>query len=359
MGVEMSSIGKLWAGRLFGTNMGNLFVETSSTNGEFTGTVRFMDDRFGLVIYAITGTFDGTNVQFTGKCTQSPEGVVNGEISARGTLTPEGQLRGQWSSTIGTGGTFILHPHDSSSGNEITPGLLPERMHTATRSIGAIRLYAEDVQELIGFLSKDFNQGRVVVTYRERGSEVSRYASDLQNDLARLGKLRYLKLLIQEPEAYGINRLAIVELNANGTNEIRVQGVQESWVIGKAESVASLLRLHQKTLSTTFRSFGLNIKGLLALGTLVALPELSIGKRIIFVAVVAIIAWLIVQAHTRFIPNVLVYLSPRLPNAIERAWPQLLSWLIAVTSALVASIAYGVLKGELSSIPSWVLNLIH
>jgi hypothetical protein len=326
--------------------MGNLFVELNPNDGEFTGTVRFMDDRFGLVIYDITGTFDGTNIKFTGKCTHSPEGIVNGEISATGVLTPEGQLRGRWSSSIGTGGTFTLHPHDTSNETASSGGLLPERLHVATRKLGAIRLYADDVQQLIGFLSRDFNQGRVVVTYRERGSEISRYASELANELGRLGELRYLKLLIQEPEAYGINRLAMVELNSDGANEVRVQGVQESWVIGKAESVSSLLRLYQKTLSTTFRTFGLNINAILALGALIALPELSLGRRVIFVAVVAFIAWLIVQAHTRFIPNVLVYLSPKQPNAIERAWPQILSWVIAATSALVASIIYGLLKGE-------------
>lgn len=344
----MAGMGKLWAGRLFGTNIGNLFVELDAVDGDFTGTVRFMDDRFGLVTYSIKGTFDGTNIQFAGKCTQSPEGIVNGEISARGILTPEGQLRGQWSSTIGTGGTFILHPHDSNDEAASKAGLLPERLHLATRTLGAIRLYSEDVQELIGFLSKDFSQGRVVVTYRQRGNEISRYASEMADDLTRLGELRYVKLQIQEPEAYGINRLAIVELNAEGANEVRVQGVQESWVIGKAESVSSLLRIHQKALSTTFRSFGLNINGLLALAALVALPELSIGRRVVFVLAVAIIAGLIVQAHKRLIPNAMIYLTPRRPSALERAWPQMLSWIIAVSSALVASIVYGLLKGELS-----------
>jgi hypothetical protein len=107
-----------------------------------------MDDRFGLVLYSIAGTFDGTKIEFKGDVTQAPDGITNGQITARGTLTPEGQLRGQWSSTIGTGGTFTLHPHDDTSDTSSSAGLLPERLHVATRTIGALRLYTEDVQEL-------------------------------------------------------------------------------------------------------------------------------------------------------------------------------------------------------------------
>jgi hypothetical protein len=350
----MSRLGKLWAGRLFGTNVGNLFVELNPTEGAFTGIVRFLDDRFGAVVYHINGTFDGINVRFSGNCIQSPDGIVNGEISAEGVLTPEGQIRGKWSSTLGTGGTFILHPHDAAQEAIPNQGLLPERMHTASRTLGAIRLYKADIEELIGFLSRDFLQGRVVVTYRERGSEISRYASDFLNEAARLGELRYLKLLIQEPEAYGINRFVFVELSDIGTNEIRVQGVQESWVIGKAETISSLLRAHQKAFATTFRTRGLNFNGLLALGALVALPELSMSKRAVFVIVIGFIILVIVNAHKRLIPNVVIYLSPKEPSTLERAWPQILSWIIAATSALVASIAYGLLKGELPNPLSWL-----
>jgi hypothetical protein len=348
----MPKIGKLWAGKLYGTNTGNLSVELSPSESAFTGTVRFMDDRFGIVLYSISGTFDGTNVEFNGDSTQAPQGVVTGKISAKGALTPEGHIRGSWSSTIGTGGTFHLFPHDANTENSPVATLLPERLHSTTKTLGAVRLYTDDVRELIG-LNKDFSRGRVVVTYREHGNEISRYASDVNADLERLGELRYIKLTIQEPEAYGINRVAVVELNASGNNEVRVQGVQESWVIGKAEAVSSMLRTHQKALSTTVRSFGLNANGLIVIGALVALPELSIGRRAIFVLVVAVLIWLIAQAHSRFIPNVLIHLSPRKPGPVERAWPQLLSWVIAATSALVAAIAYGLLKGEIP-IPSWL-----
>jgi hypothetical protein len=355
----LGKIGKLWAGKLYGTNTGNLFVEFEETSGNISGSLRFLDDRFGVVVYAVEAKFDGTTIELNGTCKHAAEGIETGEITAKGALTPVGELRGQWSSTLGTGGSFILFPHDAAVRNEPLPGLLPERLHTATRTLGALRLYAEDVQELIGFLQRDFSQGRVIVTYHDRGNEISRYASDFEQEIIRLGELRYLKLVIQEPDAYNINKFAVVELNANGGNDVRVQGVQESWVIGKAETIASLLRLHQKNLSTTFRKFGLNINGFLALFALVVLPELPLGRRVVFVLLVALISWVVIQAHTRFIPNVLIFLSPQKPTALERTWPQLLSWFIAVTSALVASIAYGVLRGEPPLLPTWLSNLFQ
>ncbi len=348
----MTGIGRLWAGKIYGTNTGNLFAELEPSDGAFNGTLRLLDDRFGVAIYSVTGTFDGVSITIRGTPSQSAEGQELGVLNATGSLGPEGQIRGQWSTTIGTGGTYVLLPHDAATPTEAATGLTTEQLHTASRNIGALRLYADDIQELIDLVSRDFAQGRVVLTYRERGHEVSRYASDMQTDLGRLGELRYLKLYIQCPDAHGINKFALIELNAAGINEVRVQGIQESWVVGKAETIAAALKRSQKTLSTTFRTFGLNINGLLAIGTLVFLPELSLTRRVPFVFAMALIGWGILQVHTRFIPNVIVYLSPKTPTKIERAWPQILSWLIAATSAVVASVVYGILKGEY--MPSWV-----
>jgi hypothetical protein len=138
-----------------------------------------------------------------------------------------------------------------------------------------------------------------------------------------------------------------------GVNEVRVQGVQESWVVGKAETVTAFLTRYQKRLATSARSVGLNINTLLALGALVLLPELPLGRRIVFLVVIALVIVAVAQAHARLIPNVLIYLSPKQPGPIQRAWPQVLSWIIAATSALAAAIAYGMLKSEISVAPSW------
>jgi hypothetical protein len=49
----MSRIGTLWAGKIYGTNTGNVFVELNPTDGKFSGTLRLSDDRFGLSAYSL------------------------------------------------------------------------------------------------------------------------------------------------------------------------------------------------------------------------------------------------------------------------------------------------------------------
>ena len=171
----MAGIGRLWAGRVYGTNTGNLFIELEGDDAALTGALRFQDERFGPVVYAIEGKFDGSTLEFNGQPTSSGEGVVVAPINTKSTLTPDGQLRGTWTSDLGTGGTFHLFPHDLVGSNkDPSKELLPERIHTAIRTLGALRLYADELGELIGFVSRDFSQGRVIVTYHERGNEIVR-----------------------------------------------------------------------------------------------------------------------------------------------------------------------------------------
>jgi hypothetical protein len=138
-----SVIGRLWAGKVFGTNTGNIFVELSGDDEDLKGTLRFRDDQSGVIVYGIEGKFENGSLKLRGTPTQVGEGVVAGPIEAQCTLTPEGQLRGTWSSDIGTGGTLLLFPHQTS-GKERDPAraLLPEQIHTATRTLGALRLMA-------------------------------------------------------------------------------------------------------------------------------------------------------------------------------------------------------------------------
>ena len=49
------ALGRLWAGRVYGTNMGNLFVKLEGDDPALMGTLRFNESGVGVVVYCIDG----------------------------------------------------------------------------------------------------------------------------------------------------------------------------------------------------------------------------------------------------------------------------------------------------------------
>lgn len=338
----MPTLGKLWAGRVFGTNTGNLFVELDSSGDRVAGTVRLMDTQFGLTVYKVTGSFDGT-LRLKGEPTQVQDGVIAGALDITATLTPEGNLRGQWKSSLGTGGTFEAYPHDVLPPDQraASPLTIPEQFFTSNVSLGAIRLYAKDLWELVAFIRKDFVVGRPVVTYTVRGNEATKYFEDFQKEATTFGDLRRIKINIQEPEAHGINKVVTIELNPTGQNEIRAQGINESWVVGKAEAIARTLRPFERGLVTTYKKFGLTLNQGIFLAMLVFIPAIeSFWQRGVFVAVVVALLNVLYWLHSKFIPNTIIYLGEKEPTVFQRVWPSILSWLAAATASLAAAYVF-------------------
>lgn len=337
---------KSWAGHLYGTNTGNLFVELEGVPDDVRGTVRFLDAVFGLNILTAVGTFIEGDLRLRCEVLQAPEGLEFGEITVEGSLTPEGTLRGRWVSTLGTAGTLALFPHGDNMPAQTGPR--PERLHVAVREFGALSLTAHDVRGLIQAIGGEADSQPVVVTYPDGGLEVSRFAADFERDITALGTLYALRLNVQAPEPSGGTRAISVEFSRDGTNQVRVQGMDGVWVRGKLEALSDLLRRRERKALTGVRKWGLNINTFFAVAAVIALPGLdTVWRRAAFALAIIAIIYTIAELHRRFVPGVVIYLSPRSPGLVERAGPQVLSWGIAATSALVASIIYGLLKGEL------------
>lgn len=337
----MANLANRWAGRLYGTNTGNIFLELVQDGTSVSGRLRIMDSIFGVSLYEYTGTLEDGLVL---RCSPvgGDDGVELGEVSVRGHLTPQGSIRGEWESTIGTAGTFELHPHDMSIASQENAN--PEQVHNKTIYLGSVRLFKEDVIQLINFIKKDFSSGRVVVTYNQRGCELTKYADDFFGQLDGVDHLNYLKLVIQEPEAYGVNRVIVIELVSNGVSEIRVSGINESWVLGKAESIFQIFKPRQNYLVTTYRKYGLNLNTAIFFATLTVIPDIQgWGSRAIFLLAIFLLLSFLLFIHGKFIPNTTIYLEQAKAGFFKRAWPSILSWLIAVSSSLVAAYIFLVL----------------
>ncbi|MDZ4253619.1 MAG: hypothetical protein U1A72_13710 [Sulfuritalea sp.] len=339
----MAQLNKLWAGRVFGTNTGNLFIELESTGPAVSGTLRFLDAAYGLAVYSIVGTF-GDTLRIQGHPSIEPvQKIELGVLTVEGSLTEEGNLRGTWHSSLGTAGTFEAYPHDSNLPIPAVKldGDIPEQIYTRNISLGAIRLYGDDVKRLIRYIREDFRYGRVIATYNTRGSQVTKYVDDFLLDATALGDIAYLKIQVQELEAHGINKLVKVEFNARGANEVQVQGIRESWVVGKAEMLSGFLKNHQPTLVTTYKRFGLNLNAVIFLAMIVLLPSIdSLANRAVFVLGVVTIQQVLLAIHVRFVPNASIHVEDTQPPILERIWPTVLSWFVAASSSLAAALLF-------------------
>jgi hypothetical protein len=348
----MAEIGKNWNGHILGTNTGNVAVTLEGEDDALTGVIRLSDNHHGVAVYDVTGTFEAGNLTLTG--TPQGEALDDGELgqlTVAGALTPEGRLDGQWSTTIGTGGTFQLWPHTYSV-RSVNLGALPEQLNTSVRSIGAVRLYADDVRSLIAQLVKDFSQKRAVVTYNDNGIEKNIFSDEFEAILDGLPELKYVKISVQEPEMYGLNRNAMVELSAGGENIIRVQSVQEAWAIGKAEALSRHAEGFQRKLATQFRKFGLTINIVILVAAFAALPGLpTFWQRLAFATSAFGVQSLITYLHRKNVPNFILFPAKKKTSWIGRFGPGVVSWGITIVGGVVAAIIYGLLKGELNGSP--------
>jgi hypothetical protein len=139
----------------------------------------------------------------------------------------------------------------------------------------------------------------------------------------------------------------IPEISFSMSHKMKVKFPErfESWVLGKAESIGQLLKPKQNFLITTYKKYGLNLNGALFIAMLIAIPEIAKWyERAAFIGVVFVLLNILLMIHNKFIPNTAVYLQKIKPSFVQRAWPSILSWVIAATSSVTAAYVFSLLK---------------
>ncbi|VVP24061.1 hypothetical protein PS876_03981 [Pseudomonas fluorescens] len=332
----MANLGKLWAGRAFGTNTGNLSIIFEKDGEELDGVVRFRDDEYGLVTYKIQGTYKD-EVVLTGKAITETEGVEYAELTVKAALTPEGSLKGEWYTSAGSGGPFVAHMHDVGAANTDKTNLDIEQFYTQGYTLGALRLAKDDVISLMEAVKKDFNaEAKLVVTYRSAGAEVTQHEKDFLALMGGHKKLTYLKVYMQEPDEFGVNKFAFAELAEPGFNRVVAQGVREVWVEGKAQMLRSELAKNEKSIITNFKKFGLNLNQVALFVMIVAItyvPEfwMKAVVGILVFGLIKFIGWL----HVTFIPNASIRLTDIKETWITRWGSSIFSWVATLASTVL------------------------
>ena len=225
---ELSDFAPHYAGYLFGTNTGRLHLALSDHvegASERRGSLRVSDDHHGVSSYDVAISLAGGLVRIAGQPTDDIEGVEQGQIEATASFDARGNLRGEWRSSVGTGGAFDLYPHLGSQA--VASPSTPEQLYTSSRDLGALRLYRSDLTEILSVLRRKFPASRVIVSHIDRGAELALFDDQFEARIPTLEKLDWIKLFVKGPVESGLTRSLTIDLGQS-FNRVTAQGPDES-----------------------------------------------------------------------------------------------------------------------------------
>lgn len=340
-------LGRLWAGQAYGTNTGNLFVRLEGDDARLDGTLHLNEPGVGVVVYAIQGSFDGNCLAMTGKPQTQIEGIALGQLDAAAVLDTRGTLNGEWETSIGSAGTFVLFPHDQTQAVESNPSNLPDQLHTVRHHFQAVELDRQQITAIADEIQRDFKNAQVVVIVAA-DTEQSRFLSDFKTLNFSADRAAEIKLFVREPEVGGLDRIALVEFGPQ-INMAMTQGGDEAWVLGMLEKLKRSIRPLERSYTTNFKRLGFGINQLLVVGAIIFLPGLgSLRDRAILMAAVLALTFAINWLHGRYLPFAAIYLGKKPAGLFARFAPTAASWLIAATASIVAALVAAYLQGWLA-----------
>lgn len=336
---------KKWAGGANGTNIGKLFVVFDGEDNQLTGILRFADNDHGIAVYSLVGSFKGDKLSFEGEPQSDSNKIDFGKLKGVATLDSKGTLRGDWETSIGTGGTFVLHPQDSRSPDYISASESGrEQLHTARHSFGAIEITKDQIVILAEEIQQDFKNSKVVVT-TTINSEQSRYLEDFKSTKFNSRRARIIKIYASELENASVNRTISVEFGPY-INVAMVQSSSEAWALGRVERLKRDILPYQRSYATNFQKFGFGVNQVFIFIVVALLPGIAsltgrVGAMLAVLGAVQFNNWF----HARYIPFATIHLSARDPGLFSRIGPSVLSWIISASSGLAAALITAYLQG--------------
>jgi hypothetical protein len=333
---------KRWAGRTWGTNIGNLFVVLEGEDAALSGILRINEQGVGIAVYNVEGSFEAPTLKLTGAPAAEVEGVELGNFAAVGTMNSKGEIHGDWETTVGTAGTFVLFPH--AGGEQPDEVQRAEQFHIARHNFGAIEIDREQITEVAESIRREFPS--VVVTV-VAGTEQARYLEDFRQLQFAIDRAEIVKIFAQKPDGSGSNQVVSIEFGPQ-VNSAMTQGANEAWVFGQLETLKRDLRRYERTYITNFKRWGVGINQVMLLAAIVFLPSLGgLQDRAILMGVVLALIFAVNWLHSRYVPFAAIYLREKKKGWLGKAWPRVASWGIGIVAAVIGTLAAAYLQGAL------------
>ena len=342
------AICKRWAGRVYGTNTGDLFVKFDGEDDALSGTLHLNDPRYGLVVYNIEASFNGTELALAGEPEETEkDGIQYGKLTATAKLRSNGDMEGDWTTDQGSAGTFLLFPHNRDDYN-VANANIPRQLHTGRYNLNSIEIDRKQIIELAENIKSDLKGSEVVITFVGE-TEQSIYLEEFKNCNINSNKTSIIKIVATVPEGGGINRVVSIHFGPD-FNELMTQSSDESWALGKLEVLKRDLRRFENVYTTNIKTLmGYGVNQLLLAWVIIFMPSIEyLWQRIAFMAIILSLIWAVNRLHSKYLPHALIYLTERPAGLFNFIGPTLGSWLIGASASLVAALASAYLQGWLN-----------
>lgn len=332
----MATLTPYWNGSAFGTNTGKLNLEFSQQESGLTAKLRFMDDVTGVVEYHLEGTREENgHLILDGTVKNGQQGVDYGNLHIEGDLTADNTIRGSWSTNIGTGGNYILHPFVTPANISSIP---PLQIVTKRVYLGFIQIYRDDIDKIVQHIKRDFSIGKIIATYIQEGTEGSTLYEDFIN-IPNLRRLSYLKLFVSEPEGNGFNRVITIEFRSHGINEIMIQGSQEAWVMGRAAMMDNLMKEFSDIIRDTTVRFSGPLQIILFISfVIIVSTNITMGAKIQWAVatfiVIQVLPWLI----QKLFPRAIIVMGEGRTHWLKRLVSKAGTWLFGIFIGLITAL---------------------
>lgn len=326
-------LGKLWAGRVTGTNVGNVFLKIDGEPNQLKGTISLNEPNVGIATYDIAGSLVGNTLKLTGEPSSSMEGYEFGELSASLELTDRSELVGEWTTSIGSTGAVTLWPQNQSVQKKSESNLIPE-FHSASYDCRPIVIDKSAIQVLGNSLKVDFPRSEVIVTVVNE-TEKRFYLEDFDQISFPFEKAKNIILFIQEVEQNGITKSIRINLGQS-YNNLAVQGSNEAWVSGKLNVLKAEVKQYEKHFFGKIKRFGFGLNQMLLLGGIIFLPSFStwVERTVLMMGILATV-WALNASSQKWLVNATIYMDDEPIGWLRKYLPSVMSWVFGIVSAVI------------------------
>lgn len=328
-----------WIGIIDGTNKGQCILDLQEKEGKTEGSFFLHDIKFQnlngkLELEIRNNKFTGKVFDFLPNTEGNPRSAdLKGDIGESGD-----EIKGEWSTDIGTKGTLHLFKHKEAFVNPVPTAFISKPF-----KLPACKMDARELGGLLALMMRDIApnvQPTFVINYR--GSSFFKMGLDaFIKDTALPRIINDMTISFNEPSAQSGYKVVNLNFKPSDDNNASISGDNPTWVNGRAAEIEDYVSRYKSKSTVFFTKYGPIINSIIFLSVLTILPSInSIIARVALIIISVLALLMLAKIYKSWFPKAIIYLGDREQSFWDKNKDSIVTGLIiALVSAIITFIA--------------------